>query len=450
MKKILLIFVSIIGYFTLSAQDIAGQWNGSLEIQGAEFRIIFNIENASGFYKATMDSPDQGAKSIPVTSIHFDNKKLNIEIKDLNFRYEGALKNGTLIEGSFTQMGHTFPLNITKGEVKLKRPQEPGHPYPYTSEDVTFENSQAGIKLAGTLTYPKSGNNFPAVVLITGSGPQNRDEEILGHKPFLVLSNYLTRNGIAVLRYDDRGVSESGGNFANATTQDFASDALSAFDYLKTRKEINPKKIGLTGHSEGGVITFMLAAQDKDIAFIVSMAGSAIKGDKVLYEQRKMISKASGVSSSDFEKNEDLINKLEDIISKHSAEYIKQNIDSISNIIAPPELTDAQRKAFSQQIIQYTSPWMQYFLKYDPGKDICKIQCPIFAINGEKDLQVNAEVNLNAIKELNPKAITKQYPNLNHLFQHCQTGLMNEYSQIEETISQEVLKDIADWILNLE
>lgn len=237
MKKILLLLVSIIGYFTLSAQDIAGQWNGSLEIQGAEFRIIFNIENASGFYKATMDSPDQGAKSIPVTSIHFDNKKLNIEINDLNFRYEGALKNDTLIEGSFTQMGHTFPLNITKGEVKLKRSQEPGQPYPYTSEDVTFENSQAGIKLAGTLTYPKSGNNFPAVVLITGSGPQNRDEEILGHKPFLVLSDYLTRNGIAVLRYDDRGVSESGGNFANATTQYFASDALSAFDYLKTRKD---------------------------------------------------------------------------------------------------------------------------------------------------------------------------------------------------------------------
>lgn len=266
------------------AQDIAGQWNGVFEMQGVRLRLVFNIDKEGDAYKATMDSPDQGAKGVPVTSVRFVKPSLKIEINNIEFSYVGTQKNDTLIEGSFAQGAMSFPLNLVKKKMEMRRPQEPKPPFDYKSEDVKIQNEKAGITLAGTLTYPESGSKYPAVVLISGSGPQNRDEEVMGHKPFAVLADYLTSQGIAVLRYDDRGVGQSQGDFALGTTADFASDALAAFAYLRTRTEINHKKVGLLGHSEGGTITFMVAAGNKDIAFIVSLAGKAMRGATLLYE----------------------------------------------------------------------------------------------------------------------------------------------------------------------
>jgi pimeloyl-ACP methyl ester carboxylesterase len=446
MKKIILLLLCILGATTIYAQNIAGQWNGVLEIQGMKLRITFHIEQIASVYKATMDSPDQGVKGIPVTFIRFKDSNLKMEVENIGFSYTGIQKNDTLIEGSFSQGGIDFPLNLIIGEAKLKRPQEPKPPFSYKVEEIKFENKQEGFSLAGTLTYPQEGSNFPAVILVTGSGPQNRDEELFEHKPFFVLADYLTRQGIAVLRYDDRSVGGSGGDLSSATTKDLALDALSGFNYLKTRKEINPRKIGLLGHSEGGMITFMLAAENKDIAFIVSMAGTAMRGDSLLYEQRKMISSAAGVPPAAFEQNEELVRKLNDIISTHSIDEIKQNASKYVDELFPVGLTPEQKKGYEQQIIGQASPWMQYFMKYNPADDIPKIKCPIFAINGMKDVQVNADTNLDRVKALSPKATVKKYPDLNHLFQHCKTGLMNEYGEIEETISPEVLNDIAVWI----
>ena len=273
-------FVSI----AMSAQDITGQWNGVLKVQGMQLRVVFNVTKSGAFYTSTMDSPDQGVDGIPVTQTTFVNSTIKFEVTNARIEYNGALKNDEIV-GTFKQGGQEFPMNLSRKTIEkevIKRPQEPTKPYSYYSEDVTFPNSKANISLAGTLTLPKKEGNYPVVILISGSGSQNRDSELLGHKPFLVISDYLTKNGIAVLRYDDRGFGQSTGDSKTATSADFATDVESAVAYLKTRKEINLKKIGLMGHSEGGIIAPMVAAKSKDISFIVLLAGTGIQGDKLL------------------------------------------------------------------------------------------------------------------------------------------------------------------------
>ncbi|MDR3180870.1 MAG: alpha/beta hydrolase [Prevotellaceae bacterium] len=346
-----------------------------------------------------------------------------------------------------------------------KRPQDPQSPYPYHSEDVKFVNEKAGITLAGTLTFPKEGKDFPAVVLISGSGPQNRNEEItvLNHRPFLVLSDYLTRNGIAVLRYDDRGVAESGGDYKTATLDDFASDALSAVDYLKTRPEVNPAKIGLLGHSEGGTIAFMLAGDHPEIAYIVSMAGMAVNGDSLLRAQRYLIARAHGASDGAIAVNELLIDRVTALTGHHTTAYVMAHVDSltthllnteeelITRLLAMLPDSSVSREVFRATcktgIMQVAMPEYRTLQKCDPSGALTKIHCPVFALNGEKDLQVPADMNLDHIRALVKSALkTKKYPGLNHLFQHAETGSPNEYKVIEETISPEVLEDIAAWI----
>lgn len=338
------------------------------------------------------------------------------------------------------------------GQSKIRRSQEPQAPYPYQSEDVVFENKSANIKLAGTFTYPENSSDFPAVVLITGSGAQDRNEEIAGHKPFFVIADHLTQNGIAVLRFDDRGVGKSEGDFSKATTRDLATDAKAAFDYLKTKSGVNTDKIGLLGHSEGGTIAFMLAANNKDIAYIISLAGGAIKGDSLLYMQRRMIADANATSSIVFKNNEDIVKKMGEIVNQYSPDTIIQNADKFINPLLPPYMRgNAElRKQMSAQLAAYASPWMQYYLKYDPTSDLNKIQCPVFALNGDVDVQVNADANLGAIKKyVKGKVTTKKYIDLNHLFQYSKTGfgLPEEYESLDETISTKVLDDISDWIL---
>jgi dienelactone hydrolase len=297
MKTITIFLIMFFCFGLAFGQDITGTWNGVLKVQGMQLRIVFHIDKTDNGYKSTMDSPDQGAKGIPVNNTMLADNTVSLSITMAGIDYSGVLE-GNNIKGTFKQGGMEIPLELTRGVVEkepVKRSQDPTQPDPYHSEEVNFRNEGAYITLAGTLTLPKKDGVFPVVVLISGSGPQNRNEEVFNHRPFLVLSDHLTRNGIAVLRFDDRGVGESEGDFSKATSADFAMDVMSAVAYLETRKEINKKKIGLIGHSEGGLIAPMVATQSKDIGFIVLLAGPGIRGDKLLYEQSRLIAAASGI-----------------------------------------------------------------------------------------------------------------------------------------------------------
>lgn len=334
----------------------------------------------------------------------------------------------------------------------------PVKPYPYYSEDITFENTKDKIELSGTLTMPTKEGVYPAVVLISGSGPQNRDEELMGHKPFLVLADQLTRNGIAVLRFDDRGIGESEGDFKTAITPDFAADVESAILYLQTRKEIHKKKIGLIGHSEGGIIAPMVACINKDIRFIILLAGTGIPGSELLLLQKELIERASGVSEADIENGQKINKGAFDIISKSSdteklAGDTKLYFEQILNDSPDLKPSGMNEEDFVKMAVQQlSSPWIQFFVKYNPAIILEKVKCPVLAINGEKDLQVPSKVNLTAIKNglekgRNKQVAIKEFPNLNHLFQECKTGSPDEYANIEQTFSPIVLTEITHWIL---
>lgn len=445
--------------FSIYGQDIVGQWNGALKVQGTQLRLVFTIRKTESGFSSTMDSPDQGAKGIPTTSTNFENSILKITIANAKIEYEGTLGKDNSIVGTFKQGGQTFPLNLSKEvKEKLKRPQEPTKPYSYYSEDLVFENKKAGIQLAGTLTLPKKEGVFPVVILISGSGPQNRDEELLGHKPFLIISDFLTKNGIAVLRYDDRGTALSKGDFNTATSVDFASDVEAGIDYLKTRIVIDKKKIGLIGHSEGGIIAPMVASKSKDVAFIIMLAGPGIQGDQILLLQQKLIGKASGISDEDLKKSETINKKVFETVKKSSSlENLKLDITAILKD-SLKEITKTQRpegisedEYIKSLVKQIANPWMQYFIKYNPAPALEKVKCPVLAINGEKDLQVPPKANLEAIKKAlakgrNKDVTIKEFPNLNHLFQECKTGSPAEYATIEQTFSPTVLSEILNWI----
>ena len=461
MKKAALFLLTVLTTLSMYGQDITGQWNGSLTVQGTQLRLVFNISKSDKGYTSTMDSPDQGAKGIPVTSTTFENSTLKLEVTNAGIVYTGELRD-TSIVGTFKQGGQSFPMNLSRGKIEKKaivRPQEPIKPYPYYSEDITFQNEKDKITLAGTLTLPKKEGNFPVVILITGSGPQNRDEELLGHKPFLVLSDHLTKNGIAVLRFDDRGTAESKGDFKTATSLDFASDVESAIKYLQTRKEINSKKIGLIGHSEGGIIAPMVAAKYRDISFIVLLAGTGIPGDQLLLLQAELIGKASGASDADLQKTKAINKGAFDIVIKSTnsetlrgdlTSYIKQILKDTPESERPAGMSEDN--FVKLQVDELSSPWMQYFIKYNPAIILEKVNCPVLALNGEKDLQVPPKVNLEAIKKGlekggNKKVIIKELPNLNHLFQECETGSPDEYAKIEQTFSATALTEITGWII---
>ena len=460
MKKIVLFSVAFFIFFSSFAQEIIGEWNGVLKVQGIQLRVVFHIAKTEDGYTATMDSPDQSVTGIPVTTITFENTNLTLEITNARIVYSGRLEENSVI-GTFSQSGQEFPMNLQREPFKkevVNRPQEPQKPYPYDSEEVSFQNTNANISLAGTLTIPKEEGVFPAVILISGSGAQNRDEELFNHKPFLVLSDYLTKNGFAVLRYDDRGTAQSTGDFASATTVDLASDVESAIVYLKTRKEIDIKKIGLLGHSEGGIIAPMVAAKSKEIGFIILLAGTGIRGDKLLLMQQELLAKASGQSEEVIQETKKVNTKVFDIVVKSNnsntlrtelTTFLNENLKNNPNQEIPQGMTAEQYVEL--QVNQISNPWLEFFIKYDPSDALTKVTCPVLAINGEKDLQVPAKENLNAIenalkKGKNKNVTIKEFPNLNHLFQECSTGLPNEYGTIEQTISPKVLQEIAQWI----
>lgn len=461
MKKNILLLVTLLLTLVSFGQEISGKWYGDIKTPTGELPIEINITKTENGFSTTMDSPTQKAFGIPITTTNFQNSVLTFAIPAGKISYEGTFNKDNKIVGLFTQRGQNFPLSFDRQKTEktaLIRPQEPKKPYPYYSEDVTFENKKDGVSLAGTLTLPSKEGNFPVVVLITGSSPQNRDEEILGHKPFLVIADYLTRNGIGVLRYDDRGTAASKGNYATATTLDFSYDAEAAVTYLLSRKEVNKNKIGLMGHSEGGVIAPIVASRNKNVSFIVLLAGTGLRGDKLLLLQQELIAKDAGTKEEDIKKNKELNIKLFDAILNSTddeqlksdiAAIMKQNIKENPNDKFPNEMNEEQYINFI--ISQYTDIWIKSFVKLDPSIYLEKVKCPVLAINGSKDLQVPSKENLEAIKNSlskgkNKKVTIKELPNMNHLFQETKTGSINEYEKNEQTFSPIALTEILNWL----
>jgi uncharacterized protein len=449
-------------YGAAVAQAIEGKWAGTLDVGSTKLNVVFTIVKTIDGYKSTMDSPDQGAMDIAVSSTKFENQQLTLIINNGSIEYIGELKDQK-ITGTLKQNGASFPLHLTKEVAESKkmiRPQEPMAPYPYHTEEISFHNSKAGVTLAGTLTLPKKEGKFPAVILISGSGPQNRDEELLGHKPFLVIADYLTINGIAVLRFDDRGVAQSTGTFKTATTADFADDATSALDYLQSRKEIFTQKIGLVGHSEGGIIAPMIAARSNQVAFIVMLAGTGLRGDRLLLLQQELIAKAMGEPEKEISITKEINGKVFEMILDSKNEHeekLKERIkkylvDAIKKYPTAQKPTGMSDEDFANtQVAQLLNPGLVYLIRHDPATVLSKVKCPVLALNGDKDLQVPAEENLSIIEQQlaiagNKKVVVRKYPGLNHLFQEAKTGSPSEYAQIEQTFSPIVLADMASWI----
>jgi fermentation-respiration switch protein FrsA (DUF1100 family) len=458
--------LAVAGY-AAAPEDPVGLWMGTLDAGGAKLRIVFHVgRDPDGSVHATADSLDQGASGLQVDSFTITDGTLRIEMKAIGGSFEGKLSaDGNSAEGQWRQSGASLPLTLERVDKvpEVKRPQVPVKPYPYVEEEVSYQNAAAGVKLAATLTYPKSGGPFPAVVLITGSGAQDRDETVFGHKPFLVLSDYLTRRGIAVLRADDRGVGGSTGDVSKATTEDFAGDALAGVAYLKTRREIDPERVGLLGHSEGADIAPLCAARSRDVAFIVLLAGSGVDGEQIILKQQDLISRALGMPDDQVAKQRAETEEVLAIVKqeKDSAAAEKRIGEAITARFAA--MTEGQKKAagvtpesvegaIQAATAQMLSPWFRFFLTYDPAPALREVRVPVLAVWGEKDLQVPPAQNLPVVEAAlkaggNTHYTVKELPGLNHLLQTATTGSPTEYTQIEETISPAALQLIADWIL---
>lgn len=467
MKRILLVvLLGLICHFNF-AQNITGDWYGNLKVQpGVVLPLVFHISEIEGGYSGTLDSPDQKALDIPITTVTYTDSIFSIAITNMGLTYEGTINNDAIIEGTFKQGGLTIPLQLTREAVAVEapnRPQEPQAPFPYTVQEVTFENKEANATFSGTITLPKvvfkGKKKLPAVILISGSGPQDRNEELLGHKPFLVIADYLTRNGIAVLRYDDRGTGKSTGEFTEATSADFATDAQAAFDFLKTHPDIDTSKIGLAGHSEGGLIAPMVAANTKEVAFIALLAGVGQPGDELLMDQGYLIGKAQGFDEEMLRKNRIAQEVMFSTVKKYYGDtekikeeltiYLENALDQNPEMIPEGSSKEALMK---QEINTLTSDWFQYLITTDPRPTLEKVTCPVLAINGSLDLQVPSQKNLtnieNSVKKGgNTDVTTVEFPNLNHLFQTTTNGSPSEYALLEETFSLDALKVLSDWII---
>jgi len=460
--KFTLFFVFIFSISSLQANKILGDWYGALDFQGMQLRLVFHLTEKDDILQASMDSPDQGVLGIPVNEVSFKDQILNIRIPEIDLIYTGKVNDKfTLIDGTLTQRGVAFPMGLSRKEVEKKtmnRPQEPKGPFPYKEESVEVVNKIDEIKLAGTLSLPKTEKKHPVVILISGSGPQDRNEELLGHKPFLVLSDHLVRKGIGVLRMDDRGVGASGGDFSMATTEDFSRDVAAAVDYLKTRSDIDQKKIGLIGHSEGGMIAPMVASSSYDVSYIVLLAGPGTPIMDLMLSQSELISMADGKTKEDIDFNTNILTQSYQSIKKiDDVDLLKGELRAIYRTAmdkAPQEKLAALGDLnvfIENEVDQLTTPWFRYFIRFNPENYLKKVSCPVLAINGEKDLQVPVKENLAGIKNAleaagNKNFVTKELPGLNHLFQPSKTGSPSEYAEIEETFSPIALNEISRWI----
>jgi dipeptidyl aminopeptidase/acylaminoacyl peptidase len=423
---------------------------------------VLKVAKSANGYSAKFDSLDQGATDLPIDSIVLDGNKLSFSAAKFGINYEGTLNEaGDEISGTFKQATNAAPLVFKRiAEVpKFNRPQDPKKPYPYDEEEVSYRNEKDNIKISGTLTVPRGGGRYPAALLITGSGSQDRNETIAGHRPFLVLADHLTRNGIAVLRVDDRGIGGTDIGSLSATSENYAEDVLAGVGFLKQRKEIDPKMIGLIGHSEGGMIAPMAAARSNDVSFIVLLAGPGQRGEDIIYTQIELIHKAQGTHIDTIRHTVALSKKINSIVKTETdAKRVEQRINE--EIAAYDRtLGDLQKKLFEPAVgavkafmPMYKTPWYRYFITFDPLPVLKNVRVPVLALNGELDLQVAAKENLDLIGAGlkaggNEDVTVRAFPKLNHLFQTSQTGSLAEYGQIEETISPDVLKTVSDWIL---
>jgi pimeloyl-ACP methyl ester carboxylesterase len=437
---------------------VAGAWQGV--IAGA-LRVTLNLSVAAdGRLSGNMISPDQGTTTA-IENVSFKDRTLSLTVNVGSGRYVGKLNEaGTELTGTWTQGGQSLPLNFKRGDHNeapaLRRPQEPHKPYPYREEEVSYANTAAGIKLGGTLTLPKGAGPFPAVLLITGSGQQDRNETpAADHKPFLVLSDYLTRRGIAVLRVDDRGIGASTGDFAKSTTADFASDTLAGVKFLKARSDIQHNRIGLIGHSEGGVVAPMVAAQSSDVAFIVLMAGMGAPGEAAAVEQDSLLLRAGGTPEAEIQANDSRLKKSFAVLREEpDLAKARPRLVRIANeyaAILPTDKRTEYRKRLDKEVDEMNGPWNRYMMQYDPTAALRKVSCPVLALFGEIDLvappklhQAPMEAALRAGK--NADYTVRVLPGLNHLFQKAKTGAPTEYETIEETINPAALKLMGDWI----
>lgn len=409
MKKVIYFFLILMLTISVQvgAQSLDGTWKGVLSVGPQKLTLILHVSETER--SAKLDVMEQGAKGLPLAVNVMENDSLNVAMTQIGLHYAGRLRNG-VIEGTFSQNGFTTQLIFNKGEVVLKRPQEPKPPFPYRIEEVKFDHKEANVTLAGTMTFPegyKGGQRVPVVLMVTGSGPQNRDEELMGHKPFLVLADRLARHGIASLRYDDRGTGLSTGDFSSATTAALATDALAGIKYLRGLKKFSC--VGILGHSEGGSIAYMLGAGG-NADFIVSLAGPACKVDTLMMLQLNKLSRLQGAK-----------------------EDVAHNVAETRQLL----------------LSQDGGPWMKAFLNMDFSQFLKSVKCPVMALGGSNDLNVPAEFNMKVLKSKlpsNSKDFIKIYPGLNHLFQHSSTGNPLDYVNIEETMSEEVMNDVCTWI----
>ncbi|MDE5612646.1 MAG: alpha/beta hydrolase [Odoribacter sp.] len=427
---------------------LKGTWRGKLVFGQTELPLVFNFsENAEGQTECTLDSPLQGAKGIPTLVQFCTVDSIALECRTIGASFNGRISNDR-ISGKFAQRGMAFPLTLTlDASQEERRPQTPKPPFPYTVIDTVF-TAPDGARLSATLTLPVAYKNkrIPAVVMVTGSGPQNRDEELFEHKPFAVIADYLARNGVASLRYDDRGTGKSTGDFQKATTYVFKDDAKNGIDFLRKFKGIG--KVGVLGHSEGGTIAFLLGGE-KQADFIISLAGMAETGKETLMKQNIRSLDKAGITGKDKENSVALLDLLFDTMAEQQRNRVITSInpDSLARangISVPPAVMASLRVAQKAR-----TPWFDAILTLNPRESLSKIECALLAINGDKDTQVEAETNLAVIKKLVPRAVARKMPSLNHLMQRATTGEVSEYGEIRETISPEVLAMMLDFILTL-
>ena len=443
-------------------QSIDGAWNGSLTIGPQTLRITVRFTTSETGLRATIDIPQQGATGVQLQNVSYDDSRVYMELPaGPGLAVFDGRQVGDSIGGAFTQAGLGGTFFLKRSSQAAAMPKEPPEPLPYAEEEVTFHN--ADITLAGTLTLPESGAPHPAVVMITGSGPQNRDEELFGFKPFHLIADHLTRNGIAVLRFDDRGVGGSTGSVSEATTEDFARDVLAAVDFLKNRSDIDPERIGLIGHSEGGIVAPLASSMSDDVAFMVLMAGTSVSGAEILIEQGALIMRASGATEADMEKQiafqkrtfeairsgdgwDELAADLETRLRESIAEMPDSQRNAITDVDA---YIDAQIQA---QLTALQTPWLRYFLDYDPAVTLRTIDTPILALFGELDLQVPPAQNRGPLEQAlrdgnHPDYTVRVLPRANHLFITATTGSPTEYTTLEKVFVPEFLPLITEWIL---
>lgn len=428
-----------------AASPLSGVWEGPLPVGGQSIRLIFRVGEDG---RAVMDSPDQGARGIAIDSPSLEDRLVRFAAPTMAVAVEGRLSDdGRTIAGTFRQGGVELPLVLTRtadtADLSRPRPQTPQPPFPYRSEEVVFDNPAApGVRLAGTLTMPQGDGPFPAAILITGTGPQDRDETIEGHRSFAIWADELTRRGVAVLRYDDRGVGGSTGAFAAATQRDFASDVKAAFTWLAARPEIDAARIGLIGHSEGATFAELAMQDGADPAWLVALAGPALSGGEIITAQAERISTASGMPAEAVARNTAYQRRLMEAVASNAddADAARRAVHALL-LESGRSADEAARLAAAM-----SSDWYRGMVAHDPAESIRAIRVPMLAVFGGKDLQVPADENAAAVSRLKPDADVVVLPGLNHLFQPADTGLMAEYGQIETTLDPSVIETVVDWV----